>query len=403
MLLSNITATAHPKGNRIDLSWAYPDTAQKPGVRVVRREGTHPAALDDGVQVASGAGLTSATDDGLVGERVYYYTLFPFSGDPPHDDPDPHNQASAMALSPYDFAGQIYAMLPAVYRRYDAERTPPAGVGLPEDRDSGELRRFLDLPGGELDRLYSLARAALDLADLDRVDGRLLPLLAQWIGWQTNYALPVGAQRGEVRFAPRLYQTVGAVPNLDVTVARVTGLANRTKEFVHNVARTNQPERLNLWSALRDGAGVWAAPALASTNFAYDGRPAVVREADGSALFFYHTRREHGWDIWAKAFAGGAWKSSRPVVDRPGIDKSPAAALQGAKLWLFWQSHDPAQPPADRHWRIWFTTRTDGVWSAPARFGDDATERRLPAAVADNAGGLWLFWLERVAGIWQLR
>jgi len=401
MRLSDITATAHP--NRIELRWAYPDTAQRPGVRVVRREGTHPVTVDDGVLVASGAGITSATDRELVGERVYYYTLFPVSGDPPKDDPDPHNQASAMALSPYDFAGQLYAMLPAIYRRYDAERTLRAGIGLPEDRDKGELRRFLDLPGGELDRLYSLARAALDLTDPDRVDGRLLPLLAQWIGWQTNHGLPVGAQRNEVRFAPRIYQTVGAVPTLDVTVARVTRLANATKEFVHNVARTNQPERLNLWSALRDNAGTWAPPALASLNFAYDGRPAVIREADGSALFFYHTRREHGWDIWAKGFAAGAWRSSRPVVDRPGIDKNPAAALQGGKLWLFWQSYDPEQPPADRRWRIWFTTRTGTEWSPPEVFGDDATARRLPAAVVDNSGGLWLFWLEQVAGIWQLR
>jgi hypothetical protein len=36
-------------------------------------------------------------------------------------------------------------------------------------------------------------------------------------------------------------------------------------------------------------------------------------------------------------------------------------------------------------------------------FGDPATPRRAPTAVADNAGGLWLFWLELVAGAWQLR
>jgi len=405
MRLLDITATAHRDGNRIDLAWTNPAPAQAPGVRVVRREGSHPATPDDGVIVAHGTGLATASDGNLKGETVYYYTLFPFDGNPPQYQPDPHNRAGAMAISPYDFAGQLYAMLPAIYRRYDAERGSPgsAGSGLPTVRDQGPLRRFLDLPGGELDRLYSLTRAALAFANLDRVDGRLLPLLAQWIGWRTNYGLPVGAQRNEIRFAPRIYQTIGGVPTLDATVARVTGWANRTKEFVHNVARTNQPERLNLWSALRDTAGTLTAPALASVNFAYDGRPAVVREADGSALFFYHTYRQHGWDIWTKRFAAGAWQPSRPVVDRPGIDKHPAAALQGSRLWLFWQSYDPAQLPADRIWRISFATRTGTIWSAPAVFGDPATERRLPAAVVDNAGGLWLFWLEPVAGTWQLR
>jgi len=405
--LTDITALAHRDGNRIDLAWTNPAPAQDPGVRVVRRTGTHPADPDDGVVVADGTGLLRATDSGLQGETVYYYTLFPYHGSPRVYDPDPHNRVSAMAIAPYDFAGRIYSLLPAIYRRYDAGRVPAPGTGLPADRDKGELRRFLDLPGGELDRLYSLARAALSLTDLDRVEGLLLPLLADWIGWQTDYGLPIAKQRSEIRFAPWLYQTVGGVANLDATVARITGRPNRTKEFVHNVARTNRPERLNLWSTVRAaGTTAFPDPALASVDFAYDGRPAAVTEADGSVLFLYHTLRLHGWDIWSKRYADGAWQPSRPVVDRPGIDKHPSAALVGSRLWLFWQGCDPAQTGAGRIWRIWFTTRDGGpggTFAAPAVFGDPGTERRMPTAVADNAGGLWLFWLESVGGTWQVR
>jgi len=403
--LLDITATAHRDGNRIDLSWTNPDPAGAPGVRVVRREGSHPAGPDDGVVVAHGTGTGTASDTGLAGERVYYYTLFPFRGDPPVYDPDPHNQASAMAIALYDFAGLLYAMLPALYRRFDADRLPRPATTAPADAGKGVLRRFLDLPGGELDRLYSLTRAALAFADLDRVDGRLLPLLAQWIGWRTNFGLPVGAQRNEIRFAPRIYQAIGGVPTLDATVARVTGgWANRTKEFVHNVARSNQPERLTVWSALRDPGGTWGAPALASVNSGYDGRPAAVRDADGSVLALYHTQRRHGWDIWVKRFTtAGGWEPSQPVVDRAGADKYPSAARQGNRLWLFWQSYDPGQPAADRHWRVWSATRTGTAWSAPQLFGDPATERRSPVAVADGTGGLWLFWLELLAGTWQVR
>lgn len=393
--LTGVTAVAHSSGNRIDLSWDNPALGQAPGVRVVRRTGTHPANPDDGVVVVHGTGLTSVSDTGLRGEAVYYYTLYPFSGTPPVYDPDPHNVACALATAPYDFAGQMHAMLPAIYRRYDAERTPP-----------GQLRHFLDLPGGELDRLYSLARAALAITDLNRAEGALLPLLAAWIGWPTNYGLPVSAQRDEIRAAPWLYQAIGGVASLDATVARVTGWASRTKEFVHNVTRTNQPERLNLWSALRGASASFSEPALASVNFACDGRPAAVGEADGSTLIFYHTHRPHGWDIWSKRYTAGTWQPSQPVVDRPGIDKHPAAALAGGRLWLFWQSYDPGQAAPDRFWRIWFATRSDGTLSAfsvPALFGDPATERRMPAAVADNSGGLWLFWLERADGTWQVR
>jgi hypothetical protein len=408
MRLLKISAVARPEGNGIDLSWSYPDPGPRPPVRVVRRAYRFPADPDDGVLVGTGENVGSAQDRGLRGETVYYYGLFPHTGTPPIYDEDPHNRASATAISPYDFAGQLEAMLPSIYRRYDAERLPAAGTVLAGDEDKGQLRRFLDLPGRELDRLYSLARVLLGATEAERVDGALLPLLAQWIGWRTNHGLPLDKQRNEIRYAPRIYQTIGGLDAVGATVARVTGWAGTTKEYVHNVARTNQPERLNLWSVLRDSAGVLGEPAVASVNFAYDGRPAVVREADGSALVLYHTHRRHGWDVWAKRYTvdggvDGGWQPSGPVIDRPGIDKHPAAALSGSRLWLFWQSYDPADPPDQRHWRIWFATRTGSIWSDPQVFGDRPTERQMPAAVADGAGGVWLFWRERVGTGWRVR
>jgi hypothetical protein len=403
MRLLNIKARAHPDGNRIDLSWDNPHPVDFPSVRVVRREGTHPMKPDDGVVVVS-TGPLSATDLGLRGETVYYYSLFPFHGNPPQYEDDLHNRASALATAPYDFAGQMYALLPALYHRYDEAQGLVSDTGeAPADSAKGQLRRFLDLPGSQFDQIYSLARAALGFYNLDRVEGSLLPLLAQWIGWRIDRNLEVKAQRNEIRFAPQIYQTIGVIPTVEATVKRITNWESRTKEFVHNVARTNQPERLNLWSMLRGaGGGNFGAPALASLNFVYEGRPTAVTEA-GSISVFYHTYRRHGWDIWTKRFAGGRWQPSEPVVDQAGIDKHPAAALQGNLLWLFWESYDPAQAPSDQRWRINFRTRAAGVWSAPAVFGDAATERRTPVAVTDITGGLWLFWLEKTATGWVVK
>lgn len=404
MRLRNIAARAHPAGNRIELSWTNPDPVNFPGVRVVRRQGTHPVNENDGVIVADGNGLLMASDTGLQGETVYYYNLFPFHGSPAKFEGDPYNRVSAMSTAPYDFAGQMYALLPALYHRYDEAQGPTSDTAVdPEDRQKGQLRRFLDLPGSQLDQIYSLARAALGFCDLDRVEGDLLPLLAQWIGWQTDYGLEVGAQRNELRFAPSIYQTIGLIPTVEATVKRVTNWESRTKEFVHNVARTNQPERLNLWSMLRPPAGSFGAASLASLNFVYEGRPAAVREADGSISFFYQTYRRHGWDIWTKRFAAGQWQPSAPVVDQSGLDTHPAAAMQGTRLWLFWESYNPDQPAADRKWRLNFITRTGDTWSLPAVFGDAATERRSPAAAVDDSGGLWLFWLERTTTGWRVK
>lgn len=410
MRLLDITATAGGDGNAITLSWRYPPalTSQEPppGVRVVRGRDGYPAGPHDGVTVSQGIGLMAASDERLRGETVHYYGLFPFTGDPPAFDADPddarHNRAAALATSPYGFADLLYSLLPAVYRRYDAQTAPAPGTAGPPGRDDGWLRRFLELPGGELDRLYSTARACLGLIDPALGDARLLPLLAQWIGWRIDHRLPLHAQRNEIRCAPRIYRSIGSVPALDATVARVTGWPNRTKEFVHNVARTNRPERLNLWSMLRDAQGTWSPPTLASVNFAYDGRPTAVQEPDGSSRFFYHTHRLHGWDIWTKRFQDGQWQPSEPLFSRPGIDKHPTVARQGDVLRLFWQGQDSPQSSADRTWRIWTSVRTGTTWSEPTVFGDGDTERRMPAAVADNAGGVWLFWLERQADGWQL-
>src|SRR5262245_41482424 len=217
MRLQQITAVAHPAGNRIDLRWIHPDPAQFPGVRVVRREGTHPTSpqptsLREGVVVADTHptsplegkvevgedGLYRATDVDLKAETVYYYALFPYAllQDPPVYHSDRHNQTAAMATAPYDTVGQMADLLPTIYHRYDTVLPGPDAVPN-ADRHKGQLRRFLELPGGQFDQLYSFARAMLDLHNLDKVDGRLLPLLAQWIGWTTDYRLDFAAQRQE--------------------------------------------------------------------------------------------------------------------------------------------------------------------------------------------------------------
>src|SRR5262249_48909102 len=152
---------------------------------------------------------------------------------------DPHNRVAAMASAPYCMTEQMVELLPALYQRYDT---------------NGQLRRFLELAGGQLDQLYSFARGMLNLHNPDKMDGALLPLLAQWIGWPVDFRLDVAARRQEIQNAPYLYRTIGLIPTVEATVKRSLGLESRTREFVHNVARSNQPERLNLWMRQRSGA-----------------------------------------------------------------------------------------------------------------------------------------------------
>jgi phage tail-like protein len=478
MRLSSLAATPHPDGHRVVLTWANPLPAEWPAVRVVRREGTHPQSPADGVVVLDGAPDLVGTDaagatlhrledgDGLRGGAVYYYALFPARGDPPELSADRANRVASLSAARHGMAAEMYALLPAIYGRYDAGAEP--------------LRRFLQIPGGQLDVLWSYAAALLDAHDPDRVEGGLLPLLAEWIGWKTDQRLELSRQRSEVRAAPALYGRIGRVPAVAATVRRISGWESRTKEFVHNVQRSNQPPRLNLWARLLPGAGAPGPETLLSMDYAFDGRPSAVVDEHGIRWIFYHTRRLGRWRIWhkssptfalgpealpllagadvaglqaaflaagvelaadatvapegafwrvedatnghsyaARADAGGTgvtvyrtsataleWAPSRPVDPRAG-PRAPGdekAPAAAVQGGTTWLFWPVVD--SDGRWSIRYRTRREGAWSVARAFDHGApagTERRAPSVAVDGDGALWLFWLQRAGGRWTLR
>nr|MBA3894071.1 hypothetical protein [Gemmatimonadales bacterium] len=414
MRLQHLSATAHPAGNRIVLQWVNLDPAGFPRVRVVRREGTHPTSPVDGIVLTpgdapphlereDGAWISRLEDSGLRSDTVYYYALFPYEEpEPPRAGPDPANRTGAMATAPNGSAARMEELLPAIYRRYDADRVRDNPPGLrPEDRNKGPLRRLLEVTGSQLDQLESFARSTLDLHDIERVDGRLLPLLAQWVGWPTDHRLEIAGQRNELRQAPHIYKTIGIIPTVEATIKRVLGWESRVKEFAHNVFLSNRPERLNLWLRERDAAGVWTTPTEPlSLDFAYEGRPAAGHDAEGTLWLFYHTLRKGEWDIWYKTYrTAEGWSPSQPLTRGSRIDQHPVAVLWEDRLWVFWNSYSETE----RAWRIESRERSGGEWLSGRVLWDDEIERKRPSAVVDGSGGLWLFWLERVSGRWQLR
>jgi phage tail-like protein len=485
MRLLDLTLQTHPAGHRIDLRWLNPDPTALPGIRVVRREMTHPKTPDDGFVVVDGTNLAIGLDDlgraihvvsdtGLQGDTVYYYRLYPYTGAPPPYDEDPANRGAAFASSALGSADRMYGLLPAIYRRYDASST--------------ELRRFIDLVGGELDLLESLLRGALDLHDARLVDGRLLPILASWIGWKTDFRRELDGQRNEIRDAPAIFERVGLIPVVNATVKRVSGWESRAKEHVHNVIRSNEAPRRNLWARqFADNMSQVVPETFASSDFALDGRASTAVDDYGIRWLFYHAETREGSRIWYKtsptfrlpaetlsalttpsvaqlqrAFldagvtlsatatvtpVGSLWHidepagesfvaeeaplgitvyhttadplqpstqaslpspslaPSRPLTGSgPEIEKHTAAALQADTLWVFWSSYDDQ---AGR-WELRYRLHRDGTWSDVLSrlwdpVGTPLPERRLPSAIVDQAGGLWLFWLENDGSRWVLR
>ena len=374
----------------------------------------------------SGA-LSVYTDDLIIiedldlkSETFYYYTLFPFKNNPLDYLFEPRNRISAMATGPYNFAGQMYDLLPRIYHRYDTTLIKGDSPGfLDEDKEKGQLRRFLDIPGSQFDLLYSFAKTMLNLYNVHGVDGNVLPLLAEWIGWNTNFTLELSGQRNEIRNAPSIYKTTGIIPTVEATVKRVSGWKSQTKEFVHNVFVSNRPERLNLWEVIRSEDGTWPLREQPlSLNFANDGRPSSVVD-EGKGWLFFHTPRKNRWDIWYKTFEENTetekteWTPSRPFAENPDISKYPSVAVQNDMVWVFWSSFDDAL----NKWSIKYKRRDGEDWSSvkylcSSWFEDneecdtlDSTEpdRKFSCIVTDGSNGLWLFWLERNSRHWRLK
>jgi phage tail-like protein len=390
MQVTNLRAEADPRGGRIRLSWTTPqraDFARFRGVKVVRRERSFP----DARQVAEGEAVyldtttefgreTGFVDSGLDGGTNYYYAVAAFDDDTAAPSYYPAF-VSALATSPFGTAEQLYASLPAIYQRFDT-LLPPAVPRLdPRDASKGQLRRLLEMFGLQFDLLRSYAAATRDFTDVNRLDGALLPLLSQWLGWPTDYSLPFDKQRGEIRYAPHFYRTTGIAANLRATLNRLTTWNAEIKEFVHNVFVANDPEQRAVWESVRH-AGQWGAPRTASLHTAYEGRAAAVAETAAAQWLFYHAtqkrQRPRGQDsdfcapgdfahVWFKLWDFDRWTPAQPVTFRDAVCKYPSAVRRKAdgSFWVFY--NESVEQSAGRRWRLRLNLLAAGRPAAPAR------------------------------------
>ena len=355
MEIRNFTAESNPRGSRIDLSWVTPSLAEFPGlrgVRILRSESTHPTTgdtivLDDTAPVPGATGAFA--DTGLKENTVYYYSVFAYDQGGNQSTPA---LASAFATTSYQTGELLYDYLPALYSRFDTVAPPNLAELDQEDRTRGQLRRLTEIFGLQFDLMRSYAAGMRDFSDLYRVDGSLVPLLADWVGWQTDFTLPISKQRNEVRYAPHFHRTTGIAANLRATLNRLTTWDAQVKEFVHNVFMTNSPEQLFIQETERHGSNWPDKPqaGLVTLDVAYEGRPAVVRARDGRLLLFYHTRqsvpkRASGpapdqWHLWQKTYDQAAWLPARRLTFDSDANKYPAVVeTADGNLWVFWASY----------------------------------------------------------------
>ncbi|HEU4389341.1 MAG TPA: hypothetical protein VFV34_16170, partial [Blastocatellia bacterium] len=338
-----------------------PDISEFPdfrGTRIRRRESGYPTAADQVVFDDSETGPGSAgkfSDAGLKGNTVYYYSIVAYDQVGNLSAP---SLASALATTSYETANQLYSELPALYSMLDTVVPPDLAELDPEDRQKGQLRRLVELFSSQFDLIRSYTAATRDFSDVNRIDGGLIQLLADWIGWQTDFTLPLSKQRNEVNYAPHFHRTTGIAANLRATLNRLTTWDAQVKEFVHNVFITNAPEQLFIQEAERLGDAWPEKPrvGLVTLDVASYGRPAVVGLRDGRSLLLYHTRetvqRRTGtspeqWHIWYKAFDQTDWLAARRLTFEGESNKYPSLLETGDRnVWVFWSGTGANETPA---------------------------------------------------------
>jgi phage tail-like protein len=186
----------------------------------------------------------------LIPGVVYHYELI--AGD------RPPLRATAAATDTFGLARKMYEMVPPAYRRDDnlarpewpgAEAVLEASTGaesMGRFVRHGQFRRFVDIFGVASDFLRGKAEGLRTLRDIDGCDGRLLPVMANWIAWDLSFSKSIPEQRHEIRYAARLYQLTGTIPGTMLWVERLSGLRARIKEFARNVFFTNDPGSMTI-------------------------------------------------------------------------------------------------------------------------------------------------------------
>ncbi|MBE9545273.1 MAG: hypothetical protein IMF02_12310, partial [Proteobacteria bacterium] len=425
-----LKAIPHENGHRIDLSWKNPtdeewfetpfSQSQFAGVRVVRKEQIFPANENDGDILTDPSFKKECfSDTGLKGQTVYYYTIFTFD-DAHKFYSDRNSRISAIATTNYGTSEKLYSLLPAIYHRYDK---------LTQDQSNkGELQRFLEIFGPQLDFIKSYISSGKDLMDINRVAGNLLSLLAQWIGWQTNPALDLDSQRNEIRFAPHFYRTIGIAANLRALVNRLTNWDCHIKEFHHNVFRTNAPPELALWMQKKTSDG-WQPGEPFILDTAYDGAPSILRDSDETDWLFYHVHKDKSSDIGCKCtnfeiaddtrgnFSDIWYKCTNFVIIDEALKKLRIEGLPEDILIKLKTITD--KPYAGKVKFLEILQGTIGEdqtnqyqsiilkyarrWQPSKRLTNGKGLHKYPAVVQTGDGVIHLFWSSREDGFWHIK
>jgi len=237
----NVGAERQWEGAQILLTWTPPDPGECDEVRIVRKIGSYPISIDDGLTVVTDTGLTVTfySDTSLQPPQVYYYTFFSHRISTDKWAFSHTSVARAYAIRSNYQNLDLFRRLSAIYRAQDRIHSGAVLAALLETAASdgerynlgedgsirrGQLERFLRLLSTELAHGQGLIEMMLPLFDIDQTDAELLPYYAQLVGLALNYDVPIPRQREEIKNAVLRYRRLGTRSAIIQFARGITGI-----------------------------------------------------------------------------------------------------------------------------------------------------------------------------------
>jgi phage tail-like protein len=169
------------------------------------------------------------------------------------------------------------------------------------------------------------------------------------------------------------------------------------------------------WSSNRDGPWeIWTCtldrqdltsspPERLTRHTAADRSPAAVCDQQGRIWLFWESDRRGPTDIWARVHEEpDGWGPAFRVTTADTRHQTPAAAMRGSQLWLFWCAD--LGDRSEIFYQTYPTEAPDGKWSKPAVAVESQSQARNQAPSSFQWYGLiWLLWQTNCDGHWQIR
>lgn len=171
--------------------------------------------------------------------EIHYYTAFVgaqyiYSG---------LTQGQSLATSSGRF--DLFDLLPTVHKQKDT-LLPPARTVANNDLQKGQLQRFLDVFSAHADMLSDEVAAIAHIHNPRKNDARILPHLAQMLGWKLFTYTNEEDQRSEILFSSQVYRSLGSSQTLADIINRLTGWETRVREYAADVLMSFDSERIEV-------------------------------------------------------------------------------------------------------------------------------------------------------------